>query len=186
MDTIILALRVMLSLAVVLGLLWVLQRRITRNARANGKAELVNIVTRQGISPKASVVVVDMDGKRFLLGVTEQSVNVLHAGEAPAPEAVPEPAQETANDDGAAGPIVDAASGPAEAFARSMASATGSHDDYRPQLHALPDGRRSGRRASRPAAEVVGNGPAGPLAGSILSPETWKQTAAALKQVRQR
>lgn len=185
MDTIILALRVMLSLAVVLGLLWVLQRRITRNARANGKAELVNVVTRQGISPKASVVVVDMNGKRFLLGVTEQSVNVLHTGDAPSSEAVLEPVQETAND-GVASTIADGAHSPAEAFARSMASATGSHDAYRAQLHALPGGRRSGRRASRPAAEALGNGTGGPLAGSILSPETWKQTAAALKQVRQR
>ncbi|HUG51394.1 MAG TPA: flagellar biosynthetic protein FliO [Terrimesophilobacter sp.] len=83
MEPVFLALRVVLSLAVVLGLLWIVQRRLGRKARRNNTGDLVTVVTRRGISQKASVVVVDVDGMRYLLGVTEQSVNVLGTSEAP-------------------------------------------------------------------------------------------------------
>jgi flagellar protein FliO/FliZ len=45
------------------------------------------------------VLLVDTDGQRFLLGVTEHGINVLHSSEAPAAEPVPGPvviAQEAA------------------------------------------------------------------------------------------
>jgi flagellar protein FliO/FliZ len=82
-DTLLVALRVALSLAAVLGLLWVLQRRLAKGSRA-ARADLVRVVGRQGLGQKASVVVVDVDGRRFVLGVTEQSVTVLRDAEAPA------------------------------------------------------------------------------------------------------
>lgn len=155
MDTLVLALRVLLSLAVVLGLLWVLQRKLARGtAGSSGEAPLT-VVSRRNISPKAAVVVVETDGKRFLLGVTEQSVNVLHTSDAP------EPAPAPAAPEGAA------------AFARSLQEAGGDGAPA-PALYPLPGGRRARRR------------PGPPLAGSILSPETWKQTAAVLRQVSQR
>lgn len=83
MEPVFLALRVMLSLAVVLGLLWIVQRRLGRKSRGNNTGDLVTVVTRRGISQKASVVVVDVEGTRYLLGVTEQSVNVLGTSEVP-------------------------------------------------------------------------------------------------------
>ncbi|MCU1546786.1 MAG: fliO [Homoserinimonas sp.] len=90
MDSLFLALRVILSLAVVLGLLWMLQRKLGRGAGVAGSAKLMTVVTRQVISPKASVVMLDVEGTRFLLGVTEQSVTVINTALAPvaAPEAV--------------------------------------------------------------------------------------------------
>ena len=78
MDTLFLALRVAVSLAAVLGLLWYVQRRLTKGSVGQRSAGLVSVVGRQGIGQKASVVVVDVDGIRFVLGVTEQSVTVLH------------------------------------------------------------------------------------------------------------
>ena len=287
METVVLALRVALSLAVVLGLLWVLQRRFSRGART-GARKLVRVVERQTIGPKASVVVVDADGQRFLLGVTDQAVNVLDTREAPAEEEEAEPfhrapqtasdsfarllemasgraagkdqaagrtrvraagtrqatAQTTAQYDGgasprrAAAPAVGEASDPFDAAVAGSSAApfAGSSDvprraarraavqpqpveadtygydqpsveqeldgpsfdepgrdtDVIPLRHAglypIEGGRRSertGRRASRAAGwqEQV---PDSPLAGSILSPSTWKQTAEALKQVRSR
>jgi flagellar protein FliO/FliZ len=81
MDTLFVALRVLLSLAAVVGLLWFLQRRMgNKSIRAT---KLVNVVTRQPLAQKASVVVIDVEGKRFLLGVTEHSVTVLDANELP-------------------------------------------------------------------------------------------------------
>ena len=79
MDTLLVAVRVLLSLAAVVGLLWFLQRRITKGTVSTRATKLVNVVTRQPLAQKASVVVIDVDGKRFLLGVTEHSVTVLHA-----------------------------------------------------------------------------------------------------------
>ena len=83
MDTLFVALRVLLSLAAVVGLLWFLQRRISKGTRSTRSTKLVNVVTRQSLAQKASVVVIDMEGKRFLLGVTEHSVTVLDATELP-------------------------------------------------------------------------------------------------------
>src|SRR5688572_6100833 len=83
MDTVFVALRVILSLAAVLALLWYAQRRIGRGRKPGKAADLVTVVGRQGIGLKASVVVVDVDGTRFLLGVTEHAVNVLHSDSAP-------------------------------------------------------------------------------------------------------
>lgn len=87
MDTLIVALRVVLSLSVVFVLLWYMQRRFTKGVRARGGANLVTVVGRQGLGQKASVVVVDIDGQRLVLGVTEQSVTVLHGSETPVPAA---------------------------------------------------------------------------------------------------
>jgi flagellar protein FliO/FliZ len=87
MESVFLALRVLLSLAVVLGLLWMVQRRLTRKSRAAGSANLVTVVARQGISQKAAVVVVDALGTRYLLGVTEHSVSVIGTEDMPVPVA---------------------------------------------------------------------------------------------------
>ncbi|NJC21241.1 flagellar protein FliO/FliZ [Arthrobacter pigmenti] len=188
MDAVILALRVLLSLAVVLGLLWYMHRRISRSQRRGGKVSPVNVVARHGISPKASVVIVEAEGQRFLLGVTEQSVNVLHTSDAPAAlTAVPH----AENDDAATAfaKVLTLASRssaqqtPAECVDDGgIASAKG---DY---LSTQREGGRStgqgerGRRAARAARNPQGPSSNSPLAGSILSPETWKQTANAFRQ----
>ncbi|HYI33597.1 MAG TPA: flagellar biosynthetic protein FliO, partial [Glaciibacter sp.] len=115
-------------------------------------AGLVSVVGRQGIGPKASVVVVDVDGSRFVLGVTEQSVTVLH-----------NTAQQAA-----VHPVAPAAS---DEFALALTDAH-SHEAMEPPLAFRP--RRGGHPAGR------GN----KLGGSILSPTTWQQTAAVLRQGR--
>lgn len=87
-DSAVMALRVLVSLGVVLGLLWWLQRRLVRGRASSGVEAPVRVLSRQAISPKASVVVLETGGQRFLLGVTEANVNVLHTSEAPpAPDA---------------------------------------------------------------------------------------------------
>jgi flagellar protein FliO/FliZ len=98
MDSLILGLRVLVSLGAVLGLMWLLHRRLRRGS-GTPTAKALAVVARQSVGPKASVVLVDTDGQRFLLGVTEHGINVLHSSEAPAAEPVPGPvvtAQEAA------------------------------------------------------------------------------------------
>jgi len=137
MDTLFLALRVLLSLAAVLGIIWYAQRRISKGTRSKaGRA--ITIVGRQGIGAKASVAVIDMDGKRFLLGVTEHQVTILHTADAPV--------------------------APAEAFSQVMAVETGEKPDPAAALE--------------PAARTPATGP---LAGSILSLDTWRRAFASLR-----
>jgi flagellar protein FliO/FliZ len=81
MDSFLLFARVVLALAVVLGLIWYTQKRLGRGHA--GPEKLITVVTRQGLGQKASVVMVDAGGTRFMLGVTEQSVTVLHTSVAP-------------------------------------------------------------------------------------------------------
>jgi flagellar protein FliO/FliZ len=154
-DTVVVALRVVLSLAVVLGLLWVLQRRLSRGSGTRS-ANVVTVVGRQGVGQKASVVVVDVDGRRFVLGVTEQSINVLHNSE---PD-----------------PFADVPATSASTFGRSLHAATASAAG-----HTDADEATEPPLAFRPRRHR-GHPPR--LAGSILSPSTWQQTAAMLRQGR--
>jgi flagellar protein FliO/FliZ len=85
-DLLVTTLRVVLSLAAVLALIWAAQRYARRSARPVDPGDTITVVTRQGVGGKASVVMVEAAGHRFLLGVTEQHVNVLHTGEIPPPQ----------------------------------------------------------------------------------------------------
>ncbi|RNE66669.1 FliO/MopB family protein [Cryobacterium tepidiphilum] len=166
MDTVLVALRVVLSLAVVLGLLWYVQRRVTGRAGAKRSAGIVTVVGRHAIGQKASVVVVDVEATRFVLGVTEQNVTVIHTEArgaiararhtAPMLEAVPTTAQRD------------------DEFARLLADAAADQEEkpLEPPL------------VFRPRRELHHPERAGKLGGSILSPATWQQTAAALRQGR--
>jgi flagellar protein FliO/FliZ len=161
-DTVVVALRVVLSLAVVLGLLWVLQRRLSRGS-ATRSANVVTIVGRQGLGQKAAIVVVDVDGRRFVLGVTEQSINVLHGSDA-------EPAADTR---------IPARS--ATAFGRSLSAATAAADPLAAEGIAVDDTAEPPPPTFRPRRVRDHQSR---LAGSILSPSTWQQTAAMLRQGR--
>ncbi|MGH1526709.1 flagellar biosynthetic protein FliO [Leifsonia sp. L25] len=111
METLFIALRVLVVLGVMVALLWFVQRRVTkgRTTARRRRGNAVTVVGRQGIGPKASVVVVDVDGNRFVLGVTERQVSVLHTADRPqdagvtplvrVPEAQPETALRTGTDD---------------------------------------------------------------------------------------
>lgn len=149
MDTAFVALRVVLSLGAVLALLWYAQRRIMRGRAGTKTVDLVSVVGRQSIGLKASVVVIDVGGSRFLLGVTEHSVNVLHGGDAPRDLAAVEP-------------------DPAADFAATLADVTNI------------DSAGSEPQQLRPRR----NSPQVQASGSILSAATWKQTAAAIRQIR--
>jgi flagellar protein FliO/FliZ len=92
MDSLILGLRVVVALGAVLGLMWLLQRRLGKGTGRRRADRALTIVSRQSLGQKASVVVVDAAGQRFLLGVTEHAVNVLHTGDIPPePEEAPAP-----------------------------------------------------------------------------------------------
>ncbi|TFC90237.1 flagellar biosynthetic protein FliO [Cryobacterium sp. TMT3-29-2] len=170
MDTVLVALRVALSLAAVLGLLWVLQRKLTKGSLGGRTPNLVTVVGRQGVGQKASVVVVDIEGRRFVLGVTEQSVSVLHDGEAPMDAAAPAPAPRAH----------DAASD----FARELDAVAHAGDAHAGDAHA--GDAHAVAELTPPLILRPRRDRAAPsrISGSILSAATWQQTAAALRQSR--
>ncbi len=204
MDALILGLRVLVALGAVLGLMWFLQRRLGQGAGRRRADRALTIVSRQSLGQKASVVVVDAAGQRFLLGVTEHAVNVLHTGDVPPePEEVPVPGISRGLGD----------------FARILAESSplaGSHFSRQPTRPAgdgaddtaddaadadygedgpdgvrdLPPSRRSSLHRSSHARGPAGRGSATgvsghpPLHGSILAGSTWKQAAAALRSGR--
>lgn len=87
MNSVVFALRVLVSLAVVGGLLWVVHRRSARWARKTRHAGTrIDVIGKRPLGQKASVAVVDIDGTRFVLGVTEHGVTVLHSTDAPREE----------------------------------------------------------------------------------------------------
>ena len=173
MDTFLVAVRVVVSLAVVLGLLWYLQRRIGRTGRAQKITNPISIVGKRAVGQKAAVVVVDLDGQRFLLGVTDRAVTVLHTAERPLPSEAE--------------------------FARSMTEAMASPAASSPAPAAAPTLVPSIVGPTRVGPALAGPAPVGPapvgaalaasalatsspLGGSILSPAIWRQTAAVIRR----
>lgn len=180
MDTAVLAVRTILSLAVVLGLIWYAGRRLNDSTSGRGgdgmlagwvrkaggvvgqspagrrrgverPAPVVAVVGRQAVGPKASVAVVDVGGQRLVLGVSEAGVALLTIMEVPAAEASP--------------------------VAEHAASAE------RPAPVSLIKSTRDSAPTQPDFDDVFAAATAAPrsLSGSILSPATWRQARSALR-----
>jgi flagellar biosynthetic protein FliO len=234
-DTVFLALRVVVALGAVFGALLLAHRWITKGRPgAQPRNRQISVVARQGLGAKAGVAVVDAGGRRYLLGVTEHAVTVLDTlGPAQAPTGEPslvaaQPIQAARFEQelrtvtiatadvpvvvhGAADParpggpitqtvaIMPGGMTPAQRSAAAI-TFTRSVPVQPPAAPAAPaayPSRRAMREAEQ-AAEPVTAAPQpavraegrpqqpqqGPLAGSVLSPATWRQTFDALKQLR--
>ena len=78
MDTVFLALRVVVALGAVFGALLLAHRWVTKGRPgAAPRNRQISVVARQGLGSKAGIAVVDAGGRRYLLGVTEHAVTVL-------------------------------------------------------------------------------------------------------------
>jgi flagellar protein FliO/FliZ len=166
MDTLFVGLRVVVSLGAVLAVIWYAHRRITKGAGLTRSDRPITIVGRQSLSQKSSVVIIEADGKRLLLGVTDSTITVLSETEA----RIAHIPNETADvGDGSA------------------------HDPSQPELSARTFARHLAASSTSPSIGTPTNtgAPASPqalpashglLRGSILSAETWKLSFAALRQ----
>ncbi|RNL80253.1 flagellar biosynthetic protein FliO [Nocardioides marmorisolisilvae] len=175
-----LTIRLVVSLSIVVGLLLLLARFGARKFRGNSGA-LVHVVHRQALSRTSSVSVVTVGSRVLVLGTTEQQISVLT-------ELDPDELDvEDVLDPGAELTLVpslgsvevtdlaDLAEAPVEELLEVVQATParrtgGSHR-----------GAHSGSHRAAPAArtEVAATGP---LAGSVLSPQTWKQAFSAVSR----
>jgi flagellar protein FliO/FliZ len=172
-DTVFVALRVLVVLGVIVGVLWYVQRRITKGKRGRvRRGNAVTVVGRQGVGAKASVVVVDVDGTRFVLGVTERAVNVLHSGDRP------------------------------EELDAEVTRLTPVHKTFAKSIERVEEPAMTESSEAGPAAGAVKTGTSDrqdadylsahgrasvfdeALKGSILSPSTWRQASSAVRPKR--
>ena len=170
MDTVFLALRVIVSLAVVLGVLWWLQKKLSKRGIGKAAGKAITLIGRQAVGPKASVAVVEIDGRRLVLGVTEHAVTVLHSVDQHLVERQLHPFEVSLAE---AQPVIYpdnvrpiTAPVPIRAVITTPAVVPGPVQELR---------RPRGTHRQQPT---------GKLGGSILSPETWRQASAALREVR--
>jgi flagellar protein FliO/FliZ len=210
-DTVFLALRVVVALGAVFGALLFAHRWITKGRPgAQPRNRQISVVARQGLGSKAGIAVVDAGGRRYLLGVTEHAVTVLDTLGA-AEAATGEPSLVTSQ------PIAVAR------FEQELRTVTIATTDMPVIVHGRPDpsnptgpitqtvsimpaayrphlatgapiapptypSRRAMRQAEQDTeqqdAERQPARRAGALSGSVLSPTTWRQTFDALKHLR--
>jgi flagellar protein FliO/FliZ len=205
-DDVFTVLRVVVSLAVVVGVIWFVQRKFVRGGGGKGRVRkrAISIVARQSVGRNSSVAVVEFQGKQFLLGVTEHGISVLDqvaeaaTVEEPAviePAAI-EPAEPTIR---AVRPITRRASskefaavltGMQVAVPESVTAANIAVSAVAvPAVTVATSAARAARtRTAVPDALVASlKRPAPgtpPLTGSILSGATWKQAFSAIKGQR--
>lgn len=174
METVFIALRVLVVLAVIVLVLWYVQRRVTKGRGASRRTNAVNVVGRQGIGPKASVVVVDVDGNRFVLGVTERQVSVLHTGERPH-DADVRPLR----------PVRKTFAKELPGAAESASEATGTTSATSSTSSTSSTSKASSTDSRQDADFLTAQGRASlfdeALKGSILSPATWRQASSAVR-----
>ena len=159
MDSLLLALRVIVALGVVIAVIWFMRRRNSPAGRSRRAQKPVSVVARQNLAPKVSVAVVEFGGKRFLLGVSEHGVTVLHDEELELADEVPAlvPA-DTSRD-----------------FATKLTLAE----------KATAAGAPARVRLARdPSIDAAFAATSSKVAGSLLSGATWKQAWAAIRSIR--
>jgi len=203
MDALILGLRVAVALGAVLGLIWLLQRRLGKGTGRRRADAALSVVSRQSVGQRASVVVVDAGGRRFLLGVTDHAVNVLHTGDIPEEALeVPVPGAEPRRG-GAAAAFAQILAGAGSAAGSALPAVTDdagssvqppANPAVVPGMPAAVPGMPAAvpglpepalPRRSSIHRDVHSRGSAAhPLHGSILAGSTWKQAAAALRSGR--
>ncbi|WIB12632.1 flagellar biosynthetic protein FliO [Curtobacterium sp. MCPF17_052] len=147
-----------------------------RDGPGGRRSASLEVVARQGIGGKASVVVVDVDGERLVLGVAEHGVTLLTSGQAPAPELTI-----------VTGPV---ALPTADAFRAELdrqdegrsglqsEAVTDTDTDAAESLPLRPRGRRAAPRTNAVVPTAT------QLQGSVLSADTWRQAASALRSRR--
>lgn len=204
MDTLFLALRVVVSLGAVLAAIWFLRKWVTKSGRRGAvRGRHVEVLARASLGPKSSVALISAGGKQYLLGVTEHAVTVLDTPEV-LPEASAAPLLQSVPRDfdralqAAESEVAHIEATPSGAITLHPATRRAMREREAAQLR-----RAEVSAASVPQAQAQAQAQAlaaraatrrdlrgevsqrtSPIAGSILSASTWRQAAQALKRAQ--
>jgi flagellar protein FliO/FliZ len=176
-----LVIRLVFSLAVVVGMLLLLAKFSSKRLRG-GSGSLVRVVQRQPLSRTSSVAVVTVGSRVLVLGTTEQQVQLLtelDPDELDVPEVEESPAPVTTP---AAAVVTAPATAPAAARRSGAHAAPSRFRRPRRRQAPRPIAAPAPRPAPRPVAALRDADVAaaeGALNGSVLSAQTWKQAFAA-------
>lgn len=180
-SALVLGLRVLVSLACVLGLIWFAHRRLARTAAVRRqRAATMSVVGRQTLGGKNGLALVDVAGRRLLLGVGEQGVTLLTELEVPAEElAERRRAERVEIDPAELAALVDGQDPvPATLPSPRTPVAAGAHAP-----HDLPLTTSGLPTSSTPAARMPAvTEPRNPLEGSILDAATWRRAVVAVQE----
>ncbi|GAA2516085.1 flagellar biosynthetic protein FliO [Pilimelia columellifera] len=159
--------QVIFSLLVVFGLMWAMAKMAKRPLRSRGVGALT-VLTRAQLSRSASVAVVKVLDQALIIGVTDNQVTLLGEADLAALTADTAPAEQREQI-----PLTTVI--PVARIGGDELPRLNGHDP----LNGLVNGHHGG------AAMTNGNGDtalAGPLAGSVLSPGTWRQAVSVLRE----
>lgn len=175
-----LTIRLIVSLAIVVGLLLVLAKFGARKFRGNAGA-LVHVVHRQALSRTSSVSVVTVGSRVLVLGTTEQQISVLTELD-PDELELDEVAELTLLPQAQDEDLLALVTGPTgEPTVEPSAERAVETVVEPPAARRTPGSHRGSHRAA-PAARTGAAPATGPLAGSVLSPQTWKQAFSAVSR----
>lgn len=187
MDQLLLALRVAVSLAIVIGMIWALSK-VTRRWNPTRSAA-IQVISKVSLSKRSSLIVVGVGDRGMLLGVTDHGITQLGEVALPSKSTPAEPQRSAI--------VVDlhgATRGREPRFEDYLAADLAA--DLQPEAYlegyvlpgsTAPTAQQS-RRRGRGARSQRQQGPqADPqpkkdaLAGSVLSPDTWRQAMSAIR-----
>lgn len=194
MQTVELVGRLLIALAVVLGIIWLIAKKARGGARQKLRSDkLIDVLGRQSLTRGSSVAVVRIADQALIVGITDSNVRVLGELELDAAAAhiaaadpsiratrTPTRPRRTSRINGMSNGSANQTADYDEVLAASGTdSSTGSLSD----IDQLRTRRRDAAGSVIPGIEST-NG--GRLGGSALSPATWKQTIDALREMTAR
>jgi flagellar protein FliO/FliZ len=167
-----LAVRIIFSLLVVLGLLWALARLSRRRVTGRGAGSLT-VLARQQLGRNSSVAVVRVVDRAYVLGVTDTQISLIGDADLAALEAAAAPQERR-----------DAVSVDAASLRNTGTPKMGSLNTGSLKIGPLKMGSlKTGSLKSTVSMKKPGmGGPVGKLDGSVLSPKTWRAFGEALRE----
>jgi flagellar protein FliO/FliZ len=175
--------RLLLSLAMVLGLMWLIARRVRRRSGTGRRqSRVVDVLARQQISRNVSVAVIRVVDRTLVVGISDGGVSMLAEADSAAVAAALEQQGNVARP-------AKAARAPRSSRSPSVAVIDGRvvRLPQNPDSHSdAAEGQRT--PAPRAATEQPRTSPlsGSALQGSALSPATWRQAFTSVRELTTR
>jgi flagellar protein FliO/FliZ len=177
-DTVTLIGRLLVSLAAVLGVVWLISRRMRKTGRGRASG-LIEVLDRRQLSRNSSVAVVRVGDQALVIGVTDNQVSVLAETDADKAVAISD----------AARPVPRVTKAPGRAAAsrhRGKATPRPAARAATVRTSVADDAEPTDVATETPSPTAAPTAARTSLAGSALSPQTWKQTIESLREMTAR